>query len=99
MINSFDSGTGSEGLFPLGRIFATPGALAVLGPEDILLALHRHAAGDWGDVGEEDKKANQAALKDGARLLSAYVSRAGVSFWVITEADRSVTTVLLPGEY
>lgn len=85
--------------FSLGRIFATPAALAVLTPQDILLALNRHAVGDWGDVSNDDKEANERALKDGSRLFSVYISANGVRFWVITEADRSATTAMLPEDY
>ena len=85
--------------FRLGRIVATPNALAKLTQEDILLALQRHQAGDWGDVDEADREANERALLEGTRLLSVYSSAAGVKFWIITERDRSVTTVLLPEDY
>ena len=84
---------------PLGRTVATPAALAALSQADIVAALRRHAAGDWGEVDADDRAANDDALKFGGRLLSAYRSEAGVTFWVITEADRSVTTVLLPADY
>jgi hypothetical protein len=86
--------------FDLGRLLSTPGALRKLNglgvPAIDLIA--RHAAGDWGDLDEHDRKANEEALQTGARLLSAY-EVGGVKFWVITEADRSATTVLLPEEY
>jgi hypothetical protein len=85
--------------FPLGRILATPGVLACVPQEELLAAIARHANGDWGDVDEDDRNSNDAALRDGARLLSAYRTQAGVKFWIITEADRSTTTVLLPEEY
>ncbi|MFH1087675.1 MAG: hypothetical protein V1737_03720 [Chloroflexota bacterium] len=67
--------------------------------EFVLDCLKRHAAGDWGDLGEEDKQANDAALKDGSRLLSAYEQPGLPKVWIITEADRSATTVLFPEEY
>lgn len=85
--------------FPLGQIVATPGALEALSAADIQQALGRHAAGDWGDVCAEDAKANNRALVEGTRLLSSYQSASGTKFWIITEADRSATTVLLPDEY
>jgi hypothetical protein len=85
--------------FPLGRLLATPGALREVPEPEIRVALHRHARGDWGEVGEEDRIANDVAVTDGERVLSAYVTDGGVRFWVITEADRSATTVLLPEEY
>ncbi len=84
---------------PLGQIVATPAALAALSQPDMVAAIRRHASGDWGDVDAEDTAANDEALRDGTRLLSSYTSTAGVRFWVITEADRSVTTVLLPDDY
>jgi hypothetical protein len=61
--------------------------------------LDRHVAGDWGEVDADDQQANQDALLHGERLLSAYRTSSGVRIWVITEADRSVTTILLPEEY
>ena len=89
----------SVGGFPLGSIVSTPNALERLTEDDILQALSRHVRGDWGDLGVEDKTANDAAVRNGTRLFSAYLSASGVKFWVITEADRSVTTILLPEDY
>jgi hypothetical protein len=86
-------------LFELGQVASTPGALSALTREDIARALARHHRGDWGDVGRHDWRENEASLKEGFRLLSAYRSEKGEKFWVITEADRSATTVLLPSEY
>jgi len=85
--------------FRIGRIVATPAALAEIHQDDILAALRRHHSGDWGELDDSDRKANDQALVDGTRLLSTYQSTAGVSFWIITEADRSTTTVLLPQDY
>jgi hypothetical protein len=85
--------------FPLGQTVITPNALSNLLSVDVLLALGRHASGDWGEVNAEDWQSNQLALGRGERLLSAYRSAAGVKFWIITESDRSVTTVLLPEDY
>ena len=85
--------------FPLGRTVITRGALDALEQEDVLAAMTRHANGDWGDLCAEDKQANDDALSVGTRLLSAYRTGAGQKFWIITEADRSITTVLLPEEY
>ncbi|HEV2294108.1 MAG TPA: hypothetical protein VGR35_09630 [Tepidisphaeraceae bacterium] len=86
--------------FELGRLLATPGVLDAAGDEDLMVYLSRHARGDWGVVDDADKRANDRALKDGTRLLSAYVLRDGTTrVWVITEADRSATTILLPSEY
>jgi len=77
----------------------TPGARDKLDPEDILNAMRRHARGDWGDCCKGDREANDLALKDGSRIFSVYRDRYGTKVWIITEADRSATTVLLPGEY
>jgi hypothetical protein len=84
---------------PLGRTVATPAALAAVPPPEMATALRRHAAGDWGEVTPEDRAANDGALRSGDRLLSVYRSAAGTTFWVLTEADRSATTVLLPDDY
>ena len=86
-------------LFRLGRIVATPNALAQLTQEDILHAIQRHQAGDWGEVDEHDQQANDHALTDGGRLFSVYCSASGIKFWVITESDRSATTLLMPEDY
>jgi len=85
--------------FRAGQIVATPGALDALTQSDIRNSLKRHLLGDWGNVGEEDKKENELSLKEGFRLLSSYLSDGGTKFWIITEADRSSTTILLPDEY
>lgn len=85
--------------FELGRIVVTPGVLEKVNEVDQMKALNRHAQCDWGDVSEEDVLANQNALTTGERLFSAYTNKSGVEFWVITEADRSATTLLLPEEY
>lgn len=85
----------------LGLVVATPGALAALQRDgtEAQRFLERHAVCDWGDLSAEDRAQNDHALRAGLRLLSAYVLRGGERIWVITEADRSVTTVLLPEEY
>jgi hypothetical protein len=85
--------------FSLGRIVATPGAMQSLTPQDIKDSLRRHASGDWGEVCEEDREENDLSLTEGHRLLSVYRARNGETFWLITEADRSATTVLMPDEY
>lgn len=85
--------------FSLGQLYATPGAMQALTSSDIQTALSRHLQGDWGELTSEDIEANNDALQDGNRLLSAYSGEDGIRFWVITEWDRSVTTVLLPSEY
>lgn len=85
--------------FTLGQMLITPGARDTLEPEDVMLAMRRHAKGDWGDCCPDDREANNAALLDEARILSVHHDRFGVKFWIITEADRSATTVILPAEY
>ena len=87
-------------LFPLGRFVATPGALAVLESAgvDPLTLLQRHATGDWGSVPAEDARENEYSLQHGFRILSSYQVE-GEALWIISEAGRSVTTVLRPCEY
>ncbi len=91
----------AKALFPLGRIVSTPGALEALGvagmPPSQLI--HRHASGDWGEISEDDRQENQLSVTEGFRILSAYTLATGVKIWLITDADRSVTTFLLPDEY
>lgn len=83
---------------PLGEIVITANASLQLMTEEVLTALSRHRSGDWGDLCPEDIQANEEALMEGGRLLSAYGSGHD-RFWIITEADRSVTTVLMPDDY
>ena len=87
--------------FWLGQIVATPGALKALedAQQTPLEFLMRHVSGDWGDVCAEDAAENELALREGFRLLSSYRSAKDAKLWIITEADRSVTTLLLPDEY
>ena len=86
-------------LFKPGSIVATPGALELAEQGiDLLAYLKRHLTGDWGDLCEADKAENAFSLKNGFRLLSAYTTPCG-KLWIITEADRSATTFLLPDEY
>jgi hypothetical protein len=85
--------------FRLGRILSTPNALNHLSQDDVLLGLQRHQAGDWGDVDDEDRRANDRALINGTRLFSVYHTASGIKFWIITEANRSSTTLLLPEDY
>ena len=87
--------------FPLGQMVATPGALNALAEagEEPLIYLSRHIFGDWDEVGEDDKKENEFSLKRELRILSAYKLSSSVKIWIITEADRSATTILLPEEY
>ena len=87
--------------FPLGRIVATPGALRACEDSGVnpLNLIDRHWSGDWGDLPEEDKKENEFSINRQLRILSAYVIAPDVKIWIITEADRSATTILLPKEY
>jgi hypothetical protein len=87
--------------FSPGSIVATPGALEAFraSGEDPLPFLQRHLAGDWGELDEHDVRENELSLEHGWRILSCYRLRNGTRIWIITEADRSVTTVLLPEEY
>jgi hypothetical protein len=85
----------------LGQVVATPNALRALEeanqvPEEFLA---RHAAGDWGEVGSEDWQENELSVREGFRVLSSYTLSTGTKIWIITEADRSATTVLLPEDY
>jgi hypothetical protein len=83
----------------LGHVVITPGAMDAIVPADVHAALGRHASGDWGEVCPEDWMANDTALRTGLRLLSVFRDSLQTRFWIITEADRSVTTILLPDEY
>ena len=85
-------------MIELGQVVITRGALATLKEADVHAALGRHKSGDWGTLCEEDKEANDTALREGYRLVSVYYSD-GTKFYVITEWDRSASTVLLPEEY
>ena len=85
--------------FPLGRIVITANAQDVLVHYDVRRAVQRHALRDWGEVSAADKAENELSLKEGCRILSAYHDSKGAKFWIITEADRSVTTVLLPEDH
>ncbi len=88
-------------LFPLGRVFLTPGAIEALreAATSFGALLLRHVTGDWGDLCADDKHTNEEAIADGFRVFSAYRLPTGEKLWVITEADRSCTTGLLPSEY
>ena len=85
--------------FPPGQIVITSNAASRLAQDDVTSALRRHLQGDWGNVCEEDRLANDRSLIEGSRVLSVYDASDGLRFWIITEADRSVTTVLLPEDY
>jgi hypothetical protein len=94
----------SRALFPLGRVVATPGALAVMERSTVSAGdlLRRHVTGDWGDIHPGDVGLNEQALRDGDRIFSVYGSEAegrDDRLWVITEADRSATTILRPEDY
>ena len=89
----------SAAKFKTGPIVATPNALDHLTTDDIRSGLLRHVTGDWGDLDADDRQENDLALAQGRRLLSAYQASNGTKFWIITEADRSSTTVLLPEDY
>ena len=87
--------------FALGQTFITPGAeeaLQIAG-QTATEFLRRHMSGDWGELSDEDVKENEFSLKEGLRLLSAYQTGKGQKLWIITVADRSATTILLPSEY
>ena len=85
--------------FRLGKIVSTPNALDRLTQEDILMGIQRHQAGDWGDMDEHGRHENELSLKLGMRLWSVYHTANGIQFWLITEADRSTTTVLMSDDY
>ena len=89
----------NEAKFPLGRIVATANAASVLTQYDLETGLLQHVSGEWGDLDEHDRQENEKSLKNGTRLLSAYCSITGIRYWIITEHDRSATTVLLPEDY
>jgi len=91
----------SAARFSLGRVVATPGVLEALheAGQEPLTFLARHVTGDWGDLDEHDRRENEFAVEHGFRILSAYTLSSGTRIWIITEADRSVTTLLLPSEY
>ena len=88
-----------ETLFPLGQCVITANAGNTLDPKDVKAAMDRHARGDWGELDGDDWKENEVALVEGLRLFSRYTDRRGTPFYIITESDRLVTTVLLPEDY
>lgn len=89
------------GKFSLGRVVATPGALRALSEagHSAIEFLARHARGDWGNLSDEDRRENEISVVRGFRILSAYRLRDNTKIWIITEADRSSTCILLPEEY
>ena len=99
-VASHKAGAGMS-LFPLGQVLATPGALELLQTYQLspLSFIQRHVVGDWGDICVEDRQANADALQYGYRLMSVYAITPSDKLWIITEADRSSTTLLLPEEY
>ena len=100
-ISEFSDRIVNAARFPLGRIVATPGALGALAESGECPSsfIKRHVTGDWGQLDAEDQRENELSLVHGFRLLSAYTLSNGTKLWIITEADRSVTTLLLPSEY
>lgn len=100
-MSDHDELVGRKPKFELGRTVITPGAIVALmfNNVSVRMLLHRHSRGDWGDLSEEDKALNEQSVEDGSRILSAYSLADGTRVWVITEADRSASTILLPEEY
>ena len=90
---------GRQLLFPTGKVVITPNAQTNLPPYEVLECLFRHTLGDWGDLDDEDVAENEYALVHGCRLFSVYHDSSGKKFYIITEHDRSVTTILLPEDY
>ena len=88
----------SQMKFDLGQLVITPAALEAIPADDICNAINRHVCGDFGDLDDADKKENEFALRAGLRLLSVYHATNGTKFWLITEADRRLTTILLPSD-
>ena len=85
--------------FPSGQILITPNAMSQLTSSEVLVALKRHLTGDWGDCCPEDRQANDQALELGGRVFSVYHSAEQQTFWIITEADHTLTTVMMPEDY
>lgn len=86
-------------LFKLGQIVMTPGVEGATTSEERFNMLKRHVYGDWGIVSKEDAKENELSLREGFRILSAYMTKHSVKVWIVTEASRECTTLLLPSEY
>lgn len=91
--------TNNSRRFTPGRLLATPGAIDAVAYHELMNAFHRHLRCDWGDTCDHDRALNDQALLSGDRLFSVYHSAEGRKFWIITESDRSATTILLPEEY
>ena len=97
-----DITTQTSPLFSMGRLCATPGALALiqeLGEPSMQSLIQRHLVGDWAEMAQEDQATNHYAIRCGARIFSSYALKTDAKVWIITESDRSLTTVLLPSEY
>lgn len=90
---------GREITFPYGNVYASPGVLAQVPPRDLAEAVRRHMSGEQRERSDEDRVSRERAIKNGWRMLSAYETDSGLEFWIVTEADRSATTALLPEEY
>lgn len=86
-------------LFRVRQVAVTRGADAALSEDDLLVGLIRHVQGDWGAIGEEERQRNEQALLFGERLFSRFVSENGVTYWLVTEPNRCLTTILLPEEH
>jgi len=89
----------SQMRFDLGQLVITPAALEAIPVDDICNSINRHVCGDWGDLDDADRRENELALRAGLRLLSVYHATNGTKFWLITEANRRLTTILLPSDY
>lgn len=88
-----------ERRFEFGHVVSTAGVRDTVSMDEIIPMIRRHLSCDWGEMCDEDKEVNEEALRDGYRLMSVYSAKDGTKVWIITEADRSVTTILLPDEY
>ena len=86
-------------LFQFGKVAITAAAMQALSPMDVAVALDRHATGDWGTVCEDDWESNDLALGEFGRILSTYQAKDQTVFWIITEWNRTATTILLPSDY
>ena len=89
----------SQMKFDLGQLVITPAALEAVPADDICNSINRHVCGDWGDLDDADRRENELALRAGLRLLSVYRATNGTKFYVLTEACRTITTILLPSDY
>ena len=85
--------------FPLGEVVVTPGAALGLDPKDVQTSIARHTRGDWGELEPDERRLNDERLEKGGPLASIYKDSRGIKFYILTESDRSVTTILLPEEY